>query len=79
MQGNPKHLKSGAEINRMMESKCLKIRAHGYCQPHFCMFWGGPAWNCDGSRREGVAIEHIIWAQDRVPGTMERRTSVNEK
>ena len=74
--GNPTKRKETVDIQAMMDTDLIKSRAHAYCQPSFCGFYGGPEWNCDGTRREGVEIESIIWIQDRVEGTAIRRDDV---
>lgn len=60
---NPIKRKSGAQIHQEIESVDIRIRAHAYCQPNFCSFYGGTHMNCDGTRREGTEVpDQTVWA-----------------
>lgn len=66
--GNPLKRKTGRDIQNCMDSLVFKRRCHGYCQPNFCMFYGGTGWNCNGTTRKGVVSEsHITWVKSRSP------------
>lgn len=67
--GNPRKRKSGAEIHQQIESVDIKVRAHSYCQPNFCTFYGGTHMNCNGTQRKGSQIaDHTVWASNESLG-----------
>lgn len=62
--GNPKRRKNSGEIKRMLDSPVFSFRAHAYCQPEHCAYYG-VAKNCDSSFREnGTQEAQTIWLSE---------------
>lgn len=65
---NPVSRKSSVIIQKLLDSRLITDRAHAYCQPNFCAFYGGQSWNCDGTRRGGQHRDtHTLWSNATRP------------